>query len=364
MPFRYAKPMRRILLLITDLEIGGTPTVVRELAIRLRAAGGCEVEVACLKGWGPVATQLQQAGVTVKAFAATAAMDFSAVVGELRQYIRDRNIDTVFSFLVHSNAVAAMASRGMTGVRWLQSIQTTQPSPRWHWWLQRVAQLAADKVVVPSESVAQAARDWADVPGEKIVVVPNAVDVFRNTDVSPVSARAKKVGFIGRLDPVKRIPDLIAAVAQLPTDVTLDVWGEGSARKEIEFTVAKFGLADRVTLHGAIASPAVALQQIDCLVLPSMAEGFGLVLIEAMNAGVPVVATNVAGIRDVVRHEYNGLLVPVNNPASLAAAIGRVLAEPALREKLIANGHREVAARFSWDRVLAMYRAALEIVPS
>src|SRR4051794_40983420 len=114
--------MRRILLLITDLEIGGTPTVVRELAIRLRSAGGCEVQVACLKGWGPVATQLQQAGVTVKAFSASAAMDFFAVASELRQHVREHNIDTVFSFLVHANAVAAMASRGAGGVRWLQSI--------------------------------------------------------------------------------------------------------------------------------------------------------------------------------------------------------------------------------------------------
>ncbi|CAN5573417.1 glycosyltransferase family 4 protein [soil metagenome] len=361
--------MKRILLLITDLEIGGTPTVVRELAIRLRAGGGCEVQVACLKGFGPVATQLQQAGVTVKAFSASATMDLPAVVGELRQYVRDHHIDTVFSFLVHANVVAALASRGVNGVRWLQSIQTTQPSPRWHWWLQRIAQHGAERVAAPSESVATVARDWADVPAEKIVVIPNAVDVVCSTGVSTVSdgtrhgrdARVTRVGFIGRLDPVKRLPDLITALSQLPAGITLDVWGEGSARKQIEATIAKFNLADRVTLHGAIASPATALQQIDCLVLPSAAEGFGLVLIEAMAAGVPVVATDVAGIRDVVRSDHNGLLVPVGQSAILATAIQRVLTDADLRLRLISNGRREVEARFTWDRVLPMYRSFLEV---
>ncbi len=360
--------MRRILLLITDLEIGGTPTVVRELALRLRAARACEVEVACLKGFGPVATQLQNAGVKVKALTAVTLIDLPAVVIELRQYVRERNIDTVLSFLIHANTVAAVASRGMPGVRWLQSIQTTQPTPRWHWWLQRIVQLAAEKVVVPSESVAAVARDWADVPAEKIVVIPNAVDLSdRGTGGSPVvadhgrPARATKVGFIGRLDPIKRVPDLVAAVEQLLHAVTLDIYGEGPARRAIETTIERFSMTDRTTMHGAIASPAEALKQIDCLVLPSAAEGFGLVLIEAMAAGVPVVATNVAGIRDVVRDEQTGLLVPAADVASLSAAIDRLLTDQPLRDRLIVAARRDVLARFTWDRVLPMYESLLQV---
>src|SRR4051812_26432734 len=116
----------RLLLLITDLEIGGTPTVVRELALRLRASSAVDVYVGCLKGFGPVAMELQRAGVPVKSFTAASVMDLPAVVGELRAYVRDQQIDTVLSFLIHANTVAAMASRGVTGMRWLQSIQTTQ----------------------------------------------------------------------------------------------------------------------------------------------------------------------------------------------------------------------------------------------
>jgi len=375
--------MQRLLLLITDLEIGGTPTVVRELALRLRSAGAVDVHVGCLKGFGPVAMELQRAGVPVKSFTAASVMDLPAVVGELRSYVRDQQIDTVLSFLIHPNTVAAIASRGVADVRWLQSIQTTQPSPRWHWWLQRIVQHAAEKVLVPSESVAQVARDWADVPTEKVVVIPNAIDLPRTTGLGPVPTTSKvrepqssqsayiphapaargtgkRVGFIGRLDPIKRVPDLIAAIAQLPAEYTLDVWGEGAHRKAIEAAIAKHQLSGRVTLHGAISSPTAALEQIDCLVLPSAAEGFGLVLIEAMAAGVPVVATRVPGIREVVREDQTGLLVPLGDPASIAAAVTRVTTDDSLRSRLVANGLREVEAKYTWDRVLPLYEQLLK----
>src|SRR5262249_41470172 len=97
------------------------------------------------------------------------------------------------------------------------------------------------------------------------------------------------------------------------------------------------------------------------LVLPSEAEGFGLVLIEAMAARVPVVATNAPGICDVVRNEQTGLLVPVGQPAELANAIRRITADNALREKLIDNADQDVRRRFSWPPVLQQYRRVLNL---
>jgi glycosyltransferase involved in cell wall biosynthesis len=401
--------MRRILLLITDLRIGGTPTVVRELAIRLAAAGGAKVEVACLSNRGPVADQLKQAGIRVTALDARGARDFPRTVWRLCQLVRDHRIDTVFSFLMHANAVAAAASRIRPGVRWLQSIQTTQPTPRWHWRVQSIAQHAAQRIVVPSDSVARVARDWAGAAAEKIVVIPNAVDVpsgdgrgmvgqtFLSVIESAIggipasmgrleSARGgqecpplsdskqagmpapplppstpSRIGFIGRLDPIKRIGDLLQAMTLLDPSTHLHIFGEGAQRAGIEAIIHDFHLNDRVTLHGTIARPDEALSQIDVLVLPSQAEGFGLVLIEAMAAGVPVVATDVPGIRDVVRNGETGLLVPVASPAALAQAIKSMLNDSQLRDRLIANGREDVRRRFSWDIVLPRYQKLLEI---
>ncbi len=365
--------MRRILLLITDLEIGGTPTVVRELALRLHAAGNGHIEVACLSRWGPVADQIAASGIIVTPLNASNVLSLSVVVWRLIRLIRRGKIDAVLSFLVHANAVAALASVFFPSIRWFQSIQTTQPYPRWHWRVQALIHRAAEQVIVPSESVALAARHWAHVPAEKIVVIPNAIDLdsfreVRNARAILVDADncpsprspSTHIGFIGRLDPIKRIPDLLEALSILDSQIHLDIYGDGSERQRLEHLVNRLNLNARVTFHGAVARPHEALAAIDLLVLPSQAEGFGLVLIEAMAAGVPVIGTDVPGIRDVITHGQTGILVPVASPARLAEAIQNLLDNPARQAALVAQALRDIEVRFSWQTVLPQYRQILK----
>ncbi len=354
-----AFPPRRILLLITDLEIGGTPTVVRELAIRLREAGRLDVEVACLSSWGPVADQLQAAGVTVTALDARGIASLPLTLFRLVRLIYRGRFDTVFSFLVHANLMAALAS-AFCPVRLLQSIQTTQPNPKWHWWLQRIVQVAADAIVVPSPSAAQVARQWANVPAERVVVIPNAVDVASFDEIAAsrrLPAEPFQIGFIGRLDPIKRVEDLVASMTcWQPSKAHLHIFGDGPQQPHIKREIEKLGLATQVTLHGAIPRPHEALASLDVLVLPSDAEGFGLVLIEAMAAGVPVVATRVPGIQDVVEDGKTGLLAPPRSPQALRAAASMACLNREWRESSTAAARSDVQRRFAWDPVLHQYR--------
>ena len=351
----------RILLLVTDLEIGGTPTVVRELARRL--AGLTHVHVSCLGRFGPVAQQIRELGVGVTALDAAGAWDLR-IVPRLVRLCRQERIDTIFSFLVHANAVAALAGLLLGDVRLIQSIQTTQAYPAWHWCVQRTIWPMAEAVAAPTESVAEMAQARCGVPRSKLVVIPNAVEEGCGDGQVGRWGGGKRVGFIGRLDRIKRVPDLLAAVRALREgrgagQITLDVFGDGADRGRIEREIDRLGLGDSVVMHGMIGDPREALRAIDVLVLPSEAEGFGLVLIEAMAAGVPVVATDAPGIRDVVRNEQTGLLVPVGRPERLAEAIGRALGDAELRDRLVAAGRREVEERFSWRVVWSRYRQLL-----
>jgi glycosyltransferase involved in cell wall biosynthesis len=352
--------MRRILLLLTDLEIGGTPTVVRELAIRLHRAGA-HVEVVGLSPPGPLREQLLAAGVKCRALGGRGMIDAPRTLWRLLRLMRQERIDTVVSFLIHANAMAAAARIFYLRARYCQSIQTTQPTPRWHWSLQRLVQGAAKQFIVPSPSVAVMARRCG-VSNDRILVIPNAVELaeFSGTGGPPVNhgrdTHTTSVGFIGRLDPIKRIPNLIAAIQMVPNSV-LHIYGEGAQRPQIESQIS--GLTGYVTLHGAIARPQDVLKLIDILVLPSDAEGFGLVLIEAMSAGVPVIATNVPGIRDVVTHEQTGLLVPPRNPAAIAAAIKRLQEDGQLRARLIANGRAHVERHYTWQSIFPQYARLL-----
>jgi glycosyltransferase involved in cell wall biosynthesis len=319
--------------------------------VRLRDAGA-HVEVVGLSPAGPLCEQLRLRGITCTALGARGAGDLRAV-WRLVRLMRHARVDTVMSFLVHANAVAAMARFVYPHARYFQSIQTTQPWPRWHWAVQRLIAPAARRVFVPSPSVAAVARRWSGVAAGRLMVIPNAVDVGPMTQGR--AARGTRIAFVGRLDRVKRVGDLIEAVALLPAAFRLDVYGDGPERPRVERLIAQLNVGDRVALHGVVADSTRALASADALVLPSSAEGFGLVLIEAMAAGVPVVATDVPGIRDVVRHDQTGLLVPVASPTAIAAAVTRLSDAPALRERLVRNARSDVAARFAWTAVMPMY---------
>ena len=347
------------LILTTDLEVGGTPTVVRELATRLHRCGA-GIEVACLSTAGPVAQQIRSAGVSVTSLNATSARDLR-ILPRLIALIRQQKFNTVISFLFHANAVAAAASVVLRDVRWIQSIQTAQPYPVWHWVAQRFAQHAASIIVVPSASVARIAEMRAGAAPEKILIIPNAIDLSewngRRSTVPVTNPQPYPVTFLGRLDPIKDVPTLVKAVGKLTPLVQLHIYGEGADRARIERAIQTSDAP--VTLHGLIKSPQEALSHSGLLVLPSLAEGFGLVLIEAMAAGVPVVATNVPGIRDVIRHGQNGLLVPPADPIALVDAIRLVVEDATLRAKLIHNGLDEVRSRYTWEAVLPQYQQLL-----
>ena len=351
---------RRVLLLITDLEIGGTPTVVRELAARLNQPPDVEVEVACLSKWGPIADQIRDAGVEVTAFDARGPRDLLRTVRRLRDLVRERKFDTVFSFLVHANVVAALASRKLPGVRFLQSIQTVQPRPRWHWLAQRWAHASAERVVVPSNAIVRYASRRSQIPESKFVVIPNAIDPDAFPRVSVFTGPNARAGYLGRLDLAKSPEALIQALdmVDLP-EAQLHYFGDGPARAELEAAAAAWEVRDRVVFHGAVPRPQDALDRIDVLWMPSTVEGFGLVLIEAMASGVPVVAVARGAVLDVVADGKNGLLV--TDTGQIARSLSRLRDDAALRSRLIEGGLRTVREKFTWDVVLPQYRQLLGV---
>ena len=356
---------RRILLLITDLEIGGTPTVVRELAVRLHAPPEVQMEVACLSKWGPVATQIQDAGISVTAFGVRGSREIRRAVALLREIVRDKRIDTVLSFLVHANAVAALASRRLPAVCFLQSIQTVQPRPRWHWVAQRWAHRHADRVVVPSRAIARVAQRRSGVPLHKSVVIPNAVDPSAFPRAAVFTGPKVRAGYLGRLDPAKSPGDLLAALEFADVDdAELHYFGDGPDRAELERETDELGLRSRVFFHGAVKRPQDALHRIDVLWQPSAVEGFGLVVIEAMASGVPVVARASGGTLDIITDGDNGLLAdPRTAHRRFAQSLTLLREEVDLRNRLIEGGLRTVRERFTWDVVLPRYRELLSLPP-
>jgi phosphatidylinositol alpha-mannosyltransferase len=191
--------------------------------------------------------------------------------------------------------------------------------------------------------------------GVRLDVVPNGIDVPAG---SPRPRRAARGGpvllFVGRLEPRKGLAVLLRAFALLLPrfpDLSLVVVGDGPDRRAVQSLPAS--VRARVVMHGLASDRVVfeSLRGAHAFVAPATGqESFGIVLLEAMAAGLPLIASNIAGYRSVVRDDVEAVLVTPGDGAALAAGIARVLSDNSLAARLVANGTRRVAD-FSWTGI-------------
>jgi len=198
--------------------------------------------------------------------------------------------------------------------------------------------------------------------GGRYELLFNGIEVERFAKATPWPTEGPTVLFVSRHEARKGLAVLLEALAYLPADVRVWVASDGPQTAELRARTAGDG---RVEWLGRLSEgdKARRLRGADVVCAPSLhGESFGLVLLEAMAASTPLVASDLTGYRNVARHEHEALLAPPGRPAELAAAIRRVLDEPDLRRALVAAGDAR-AAEFSMDhlaeRYLTLYERAL-----
>jgi glycosyltransferase involved in cell wall biosynthesis len=205
------------------------------------------------------------------------------------------------------------------------------------------------------------------VPQSHCHVVPNGIEVSRFVTIPRVaSAGEEKVLCVARLVPQKGIDVLLRAFVRVRAEAgnaRLAVLGEGPERQRLARMAAELGLGDAVEFRGAVKDIAVHLATAGVFALPSRFEGLPLALLEAMAAGLPVVATDVDGNADVVRDGVDGLLVPSDDPGALAKALLHLIRDPGLAARLGNEARRRAASSFSvdtmLDRTVEVYRQVL-----
>lgn len=176
--------------------------------------------------------------------------------------------------------------------------------------------------------------------------------------------RGTRLLFVGRLAAVKGLPILLESLAALSSeypDIVLTLIGDGPDRAAIEEQAVRLGLNQNVDLRGYRSQAEVReeMQQADIFVLPSFAEGVPVVLVEALAAAIPVVATRIAGVGELVEDGVSGYLVPPGDPGSLAECIRRLLEDPALRSRFGAAGRARVEKEFDVRRETARLHSIL-----
>ncbi|KRE67387.1 glycosyl transferase [Arthrobacter sp. Soil736] len=236
--------------------------------------------------------------------------------------------------------------------------------------------LAADAVACVSEPVLRWVKQR--VPEARTVLAPNGVNTFRIT-ARPSGGRAGlsdpghfTVAFTGTLKPWHGVPDLLEAVALANADPTsTGVWtvriiGDGPGRPDLERLAAQLGVDAEFT--GAVLPESVPrlLHECDAAAAPypQLAPGHDhyfspLKVYEYLAAGMPVIATAVGQIPSIIEQEHTGLMVPAGDPPAFAAALNRLAADAALRERLGTQARAAAVEHHSWDGVLSLITAAL-----
>jgi glycosyltransferase involved in cell wall biosynthesis len=283
---------------------------------------------------------------------------------------RRRRYDIVHVHWPLPHALFGWVARRTCGARMVTSWYGVEP--RWVRsslpWLRRFlvwALRTSDQVVAISSETARELTALAPVAAR---VIPYTVG-FPEAAPGLSLARAPDsfvILFVGSLVERKGVHYLIDALPLLPPHVPakLVIIGDGGERSRLEAQVRQRGLERRVEVRGRVPEGELrqAYARASVLVLPAIVdargdtEGLGVVLLEAMSYGVPVIGSNLGGITDIIVDGETGLLVPAQNSAALAAAIERLATDPALAARLGAAGSRHVRQHFSWPAIIAQWQ--------
>lgn len=328
-----ASPLR-VTFLITDLKVGGVPLHLHRLVTRL-PLDRISPRVISLADEGPVGVMLKRAGVPVLGCQARGASDVSAL-WRLRQILAADPPDVLHSLLFHANIAARVVGplAGVPAHRIVNEIQTVEIERKWHLLVDGLTCRMCRVEIGNSPSVLAHLHRAAHVPWSRLRCEWGAVDLEAIDAATPIPRVELGVGpeeslivWSGRLDPIKGFEEMLEALALVRRThrARLLLAGEGAYRPTVEALVRRLTLEDAVTLLGERRDVPRLLKSADLYLFCSRTEGLPNALIEAMAAGLPIVATKVPGCRDLIRDGESGVLVKSRDAADIAAAVTRLL---------------------------------------
>lgn len=282
-------------------------------------------------------------------------------------------LDAEESDVVHVNwgkdlSLATLACRfAERRVRVVYTRQMSLTRPKRDWY-HRMLYARVNPLLAITRRLQEEARRFLPLPPERVQLLYHGVAAAPPPSPSTCDAlRARAgvppgqfmVGLFGRIEPAKGqhvLVDAVGLLKQRGEDVHAILCGQPMRPEYLEALrtqIARFGLAERVHYYGFHPRPEEIMGCFDCIVLTTYNETFGLVLVEAMRAGVAVIGTAAGGVPEIIEDGVTGLLVPPGDPAALAAAVERLRRDPELRRRLAAAGKNAAAERFDEERHFA-----------
>ncbi|MCI0490565.1 MAG: glycosyltransferase [Blastocatellia bacterium] len=373
----------RVLHLINSFEIGGTERQAVELLKRLDTER-YDVRLAALSLRGPLYREIADRFPQVPVFPLNSFYNLNALrqLRRLRELMIGERIDILHAHDFYAGFIGATAAR-LAGVRVVACQRHLKLSDRAvHVWGTRIIHASAHRILVNSEAIRDYILAQRSALAPKIVVIKNGVRVGQHPFNSPTvetlpygrateedrfalrerlcrelgfNPDAKIIGMVARLQPVKGHRFFIEAAAQLietEPKARFVLVGDGPLRSEIEAQAAELGLNGRLAMLGDRDDASRLVAAFDLFALSSLHEGLPNAVMEAMAAGVPVIATAVGGTRELIADGETGYLVPPADSNALRERMRFALANEENRRSVADNGRRFIIERFGMQRMV------------
>lgn len=364
----------KVLHVIESLGVGGAETLLVNLLPELQSQGD-EVTLAVMRGPFDLLSALESQDVRVVVLRARHRWNLLGAARELATLVQSGEYNVVHAHLYFPAVVTALSRRlGLHRAAQVVSFHNLAYAPGVNKagaglrWRKRLAATlyprGFDAMLGVSAAVARHYEQALGLRGVQVLHNPVPRTVAERTVLATETAIGQDVFSVvipGRLVHEKGHADFLQALALLRTQgrqLSVTLAGHGPIRTTLERQIGQLGLDGCVSITGSLAHAQLldVVQAADLVVVPSRFEGFGLTALEAMALGRPVLATTTGGLPEVIEHGASGWLVPAQDPAQLAQAIGQLMDDAPLRQRLGAAGRTRAQQHFSLPTVTARLR--------
>jgi len=359
----------KVLHVIPSLGVGGTEKMLRELCRGLDRAR-FENTVVALKSGGKTADDLEASGVSVTTLNSPDGF-LPGFVDQVRLYARLRACfekerpQIVHTWLTRANVIGRLAGRG-TGIPVVSSLRVMEAEKPYHLWAERLTQSACRCVTVNCSPLREFAVRKIGIPESKVVLIFNGIRIGPKPAGRATPEDSLTIGVMGRLHAQKGI-DVFLAAAKTILDrrpkFQFLVGGDGPEKAALVRLAGTLGIGDRVQFLGTVPSE-VFFSRIDVFALPSRWEGMPNVVLEAMAAAMPIAASRVGGVTDLISHDSEGLLFPPETPEALAEAVLKLARSRDLRQTYSEAAFQKVSQHFSLESMVRAHADLYESVLS
>ena len=351
-------PQIPVAIFLTSFDPGGTERQMTELIRRLDDRR-YRVHVVCLRREGAWLARVERHAASIVEFRINGFAKLATVrqLWRFAQWCRREQIAVLHTCDFYSN-VFGLLGGALAGVpvRIGSRRELNPDKTGGQIRLQRLAYRFASRIVANSPAAAAILRE-EQVPSARVALIPNGVDADAYPTAEPRAAVRRAIT-VANLRPEKDHETLIAAAAQLAPhcpELRFQIVGDGSRRRVLEKLASARGVDHIIEFLGHREDVASLLSSADVFVLPSRSEAFPNGAIEAMAAGLPVIACAVGGLLDLVETGRTGILVPPSDPEPLAAALRSLYEDPARAAAMGQEARRDVQARYSFERMISAF---------